>query len=231
MKNKFSDAIQETLHNESLMKAVKSATTKRTCDTCGALRAGCVGSEKGTCPNWGPWPGIEPRPAAQDADECRKAYEDYLESGADATDALFARKMELTTCGTYLQAEGFHAAWNRRPSLPMSAEVDDGILWQEIYSLREKLKIAVDALKSDNPDFDDHEFTHRLNSVDFDQLMEELAGSTPNPMSAEVEKAERHIENAKKHLAELHAEHEEDCQACKVLNSLELALAALKEKV
>ena len=53
--------------------------------------------------------------------------------------------------------------------------VDDGLLWQEIFSLREKLKIAVAAIKSYDPDFDDRKFTHRLNSVDYDQLMEELA--------------------------------------------------------
>jgi hypothetical protein len=53
--------------------------------------------------------------------------------------------------------------------------VDDGLLWQEIFSLREKLKIAVAAIKSYDPDFDDREFTHRLNSVDYDQLMEELS--------------------------------------------------------
>lgn len=52
--------------------------------------------------------------------------------------------------------------------------VDDGLLWQEIYSLREKLKIAIAAIKSYEPNFDEREFTHRLNSVDYDQLMEEL---------------------------------------------------------
>ena len=51
----------------------------------------------------------------------------------------------------------------------------DELLWQEIFSLREKLKIAVSAIKSYDPDFDDREFTHRLNSVDYDQLMEELS--------------------------------------------------------
>jgi len=50
----------------------------------------------------------------------------------------------------------------------------DELLWQEIYSLREKLKIAIDAIKSYEPDFDDKEFMHRLNAVDYDQLMEEL---------------------------------------------------------
>jgi hypothetical protein len=53
--------------------------------------------------------------------------------------------------------------------------IDDGLLWQEIYSLREKLKIAVSAIKFYAPDFDDLEFTHRLNAVDYDQLMEEIA--------------------------------------------------------
>jgi len=52
--------------------------------------------------------------------------------------------------------------------------VDDGLLWQEIYSLREKLKIAVEAILSYDPKFDVKLFTHRLNSVDYDQLMEEL---------------------------------------------------------
>ena len=51
----------------------------------------------------------------------------------------------------------------------------DDLLWQEIFSLREKLKIAVEAIKSYDPEFDDQLFMHRLNSVDYDQLMEELA--------------------------------------------------------
>ena len=50
----------------------------------------------------------------------------------------------------------------------------DDLLWQEIYSLREKLKIAVAAIKFYDKDFDDREFTHHLNSVDYDQLMEEI---------------------------------------------------------
>ena len=52
--------------------------------------------------------------------------------------------------------------------------IDDGLLWQEIFSLREKLKIAIAAIKSYEPDFDDREFMHRLNSVDYDQFMEEF---------------------------------------------------------
>ena len=53
---------------------------------------------------------------------------------------------------------------------------NDELLWQEIFSLREKLKIAVEAIKSYEPEFDDQLFMHQLNSVDYDQLMEELLG-------------------------------------------------------
>lgn len=59
--------------------------------------------------------------------------------------------------------------------------VIDDLLLQEVYSLREKLKIPIGAVKSYNPEFDDREFTHRLNSVDFDQLMEELNGEEKKP--------------------------------------------------
>lgn len=52
--------------------------------------------------------------------------------------------------------------------------ISDELLWQEIYSLREKLKIAIAAIKHDHPDFDEVEFLHRCNSVDYDQLMEEI---------------------------------------------------------
>jgi hypothetical protein len=51
------------------------------------------------------------------------------------------------------------------------------------------------------------------------------------PMISGLDKANKHIENAKKHLLKLHNENEEDCQACKVLNSLDLIVPALKEKV
>jgi hypothetical protein len=51
----------------------------------------------------------------------------------------------------------------------------DDLLLQEIFSLKEKLKISVAAIKNDNPEFDDVKFMHDLNSVDYDQLMEELS--------------------------------------------------------
>jgi hypothetical protein len=68
------------------------------------------------------------------------------------------------------------------PAQPEAA-VDD-LLLQEIYSLREKLKIAIAAIKADNPGFDDQAFIHQLNSVDFDQLMEELSDTEPQPEAA-----------------------------------------------
>ena len=43
----------------------------------------------------------------------------------------------------------------------------------------------------------------------------------------DIETVRKHVANAKKHLEGLHSEREEDCIACKVLNSLELSLAAL----
>ena len=57
----------------------------------------------------------------------------------------------------------------------LSADYIDDLLLQEIFSLREQLKIAVAAIKSYDLDFDDQEFTHRLKAVDYEQLMEEIA--------------------------------------------------------
>jgi hypothetical protein len=56
----------------------------------------------------------------------------------------------------------------------------DDLLWQEIFSLREKLKIAVEAIKFYCPDFDDKEFVHCLNNVEYAQMMEEFAECTQN---------------------------------------------------
>ena len=72
------------------------------------------------------------------------------------------------------------------PIAPASAkgkgfpDVDD-LLLQEVYSLREKLKIAVAAIKANTPGFDDLEFVHQLNSADFDELMEELTEEELKP--------------------------------------------------
>lgn len=51
----------------------------------------------------------------------------------------------------------------------------DDLLLQEIFSLREQLKIAVYIIKSYDPNFNEEDFLHRLKSVDYDQLMEEWA--------------------------------------------------------
>lgn len=60
----------------------------------------------------------------------------------------------------------------------------DELLWQEIYSLRDKLKIAVAAIKSYDQYFDDKEFVHCLNNVEYDQMMEEFAEGAKNTEQA-----------------------------------------------
>ena len=70
----------------------------------------------------------------------------------------------------------FHNKWmEAEEKLKKQPPISDELLWQEIYSLREKLKIAVEAIKSYDPEFDDVLFMHQLNSADYDQLMEELS--------------------------------------------------------
>ena len=49
----------------------------------------------------------------------------------------------------------------------------DDILLQEIFSLREKLKIAIEYIKYHDPEFDERLFIHQINSVDYKQWMEE----------------------------------------------------------
>jgi hypothetical protein len=51
--------------------------------------------------------------------------------------------------------------------------IDDTLL-QEIFSLREKLKIAIDYIKFYNPSFNEKEFIHQVGSVEYDQWIEEL---------------------------------------------------------
>lgn len=50
----------------------------------------------------------------------------------------------------------------------------DDLLLQEIFSLREQLKIAVEALKRECPYLNETEFLHHLKAVDYEQLMEEI---------------------------------------------------------
>ena len=53
-------------------------------------------------------------------------------------------------------------------------QMSDDILLQEIFSLREKLKIAIDFIKFYNPSFDEKEFIHQVGSVEYAQWIEEL---------------------------------------------------------
>ena len=50
----------------------------------------------------------------------------------------------------------------------------DDILLQEILSLREKLKIAMTYIKFYDINFDESEFLHQMNSVDYEQWIEEM---------------------------------------------------------
>jgi hypothetical protein len=50
----------------------------------------------------------------------------------------------------------------------------DDLLLQEIFSLREKLKIAIHYIKFYDPTFDEREFIHQVGSVEYDQWIEEL---------------------------------------------------------
>jgi hypothetical protein len=77
---------------------------------------------------------------------------------------------------------------------PSADAVCDEILWQEIFSLREKIKIAVEAIKSYDSKFDDKLFLHQLNSADYDQLMEELSGNGQGKPSADQAEIDRAIE-------------------------------------
>lgn len=85
-----------------------------------------------------------------------------------------------------VQAELFERFTIQRKATPPqpSPQIDD-LLLQEIFSLREKLKIAVEAIKSSEPDFDAQLFMHRLGSVDYEQLMEEL-GTEPSPQGEDA---------------------------------------------
>jgi len=53
----------------------------------------------------------------------------------------------------------------------------DDILLQEVFSLREKLRIAIDYIKFYDTNFDESEFLHQMNSVDYEQWIEEMCNS------------------------------------------------------
>jgi len=84
---------------------------------------------------------------AELAEYKRKAVE-YAEDSCSGCTALAALKLKAQCA-------------ELKARLQVVAKADDGLLWQEIFSLREKLKIAIEAIKSYEPDFDDREFVHR----------------------------------------------------------------------
>ena len=56
----------------------------------------------------------------------------------------------------------------------------DDIVLAEVYSLREKLKIAADIIHKLDPNYDVTEFLHQVGSADYDQREEDLAPLTWN---------------------------------------------------
>lgn len=56
----------------------------------------------------------------------------------------------------------------------------DDILLQEIFSLREKLKIAIDYIKFYDPTFNESEFIHEVGSVEYQQWVEEMGINKPD---------------------------------------------------
>jgi hypothetical protein len=99
---------------------------ERTCETCGNKGArpcaDCIRGS-GMRDNWIPKGDIESRPTAQDADTLQPAIDKAL--------SYFEK---LSSSGQTIQIDGpeFHglilwSTWNRRPSLPMSAEVEKAI--------------------------------------------------------------------------------------------------------
>lgn len=50
--------------------------------------------------------------------------------------------------------------------------ISDETLWQEIFSLREQLKIAAFIVKSYHDDFDEHEFLASLGHMDFKEWID-----------------------------------------------------------
>lgn len=63
----------------------------------------------------------------------------------------------------------------------------DDLLLQEVFSLREKLKISVMAIKAMNPEFDDNLFLHQLNSADLDQCLEDIDPNWALPSQPDIE--------------------------------------------
>lgn len=56
----------------------------------------------------------------------------------------------------------------------------DDLLLQEIYSLREKIKIAIEIIHYYNSDFNKTELLHALGHIDFDTYIEEVVNADRN---------------------------------------------------
>ncbi len=69
----------------------------------------------------------------------------------------------------------------------------DDLLLQEVYSLREKLKITAWGMKKFDPDFDVQLFLHQVSSVDYDQLMEEFEEETSATFFEDLRKIRSYI--------------------------------------
>ena len=65
-------------------------------------------------------------------------------------------------------------------SKPIDESATDDIVLAEVYSLREKLKIAADIIHKLDPNYDVTEFLHQVGSADYDQREEDLAPLTWN---------------------------------------------------
>ena len=65
-------------------------------------------------------------------------------------------------------------------SKPIDESATDDIVLAEVYSLREKLKIAADIIHKLDPNYDATEFLHQVGSADYDQREEDLAPLTWN---------------------------------------------------
>ncbi|MEN6635995.1 MAG: hypothetical protein ABFC56_09100 [Clostridiaceae bacterium] len=73
-------------------------------------------------------------------------------------------------------------------SKPIDESATDDIVLAEVYSLREKLKIAADIIHKLDPNYDVTEFLHQVGSADYDQREEDLAPLTCAGCRLEAEK-------------------------------------------
>ena len=96
-------------------------TTEMTCEACGG--SGCI-ADSVFCAHCD-GTGIEPRTVAQDVDECRKAFEEWCPDNRHCTEKY--KNGEYTNEYTVSAWLSWKHLWNRRPSVPMSTEVEKAI--------------------------------------------------------------------------------------------------------